>query len=118
MHEQDYADLKAVAEKLATVAIVDANPENWAAHGVKPGEMTERQRGDAYWSRKIASQTLSVLTKVMSVTGMIERATREGAPPDDPAADDAQRINREVEAARRKATRMLKLVHTRPNAAA
>lgn len=117
MKESDYADLKAIAEKLAVVAISDANPDHWFAAGVKPSDMSPEQRAEAYWSRKLASQTLSVLTKVMSVTGMIERATRDGEPPEgSPAAESQSKfLDSEIDAARRKATRMLKLVHSRNN---
>jgi hypothetical protein len=118
MHERDYAEFKAIAEKLALVAIVDANPDNWDASGLTPGAMSQAQRGDAYWCRKLASQTLSVLSKVMNVVGMIERASRAGELPDDPANADAARLHKEINSARRKAGRMLKLVHSRPNVAA
>lgn len=115
MQDSDYARLKHVAEKLAVVAISDADPANWDAPGITPGAMTQKQRGDAYWCRKLAAQTLTVLTKVMTVTGTIERATNSDEPPDFEAAD-AKRVNRQVATARREAKKMLDLVAKRSNA--
>lgn len=111
MHDTDYATLKRIAAKLAIVAASDADPDNWTCPGIKPSSLTESQRGDAYWCRKLAGQTLSVLTKVLSVTGIIERSVRDGVPPDDAETDKQMRDT--VSRARRDAAKMLKLVHSR-----
>ena len=119
MDNRTYAELKAIAEKLAVVVVSDANPENWSAAGKKPAKMTAKERGDAVWSRRLAASSLSVLTKVHSVIGIVERHAGN-RPPEDPidtiVAEETKQLQRRVEEARREAARMLGEVAQRERA--
>lgn len=107
VRDDQYAKLKAIAEKLADVVIHDTNPEHWTGTGKPSKELTQQERGDAYWCRKLAASSLSVLVRVYSVTGMIERAG--GAAPAIPeSAAGETDLDREVAVAEREAQAILK----------
>ena len=119
MNAKTYAELKVIAEKLAVVVIMDANPENWDAAGLAPAKMNNTQRGNAYWSRKLAAQSLTVLTKVSTILGMIERHGPDDVdvtPADDLGAAEAAALKKQIANARRDATRMLAIVAERERA--
>jgi hypothetical protein len=107
VRDDQYARLKDVAEKLADVVIHDANPDNWTATGKASKQMTKDERGDAYWDRKLAAASISVLVRVYSVTGMVERAG--DADPEAPIDDS---LDKEVSAAEREAKRILSKLAT------
>lgn len=90
--------------------IFDANPEHWTAPGKIAKDLTQQERGDAYWCRKLASASLSVLTKVLVVTGMAERRLASNAP--DPIGDDgdAGSLDKEIRRAEREAAKILKRI--------
>lgn len=87
MRIDQFLKLQGLCEKLADVAITDADPATWAAAGLKASEMTQQMRGDAYWSRKMALSTISVLARVQ---GLIHSTQQFGdtPPPSAPAAED------------------------------
>lgn len=59
---QDQIDrLNDLAERLADRFITDADPVNWSAADKLPRDMTQQERGDAYWSKKNAMATGGVL---------------------------------------------------------
>lgn len=68
MREDQLTKLKALSEKLADVVLTDTDPENWAGNGIAPSLLTQQERGDAYWCRKMAVASLSVLHRVNSLT--------------------------------------------------
>lgn len=86
MRVDQFLKLQALSEKLADVAIVDADPATWAGAGLTAGTMTQQQRGDAYWSRKMALSSISVLVRVQ---GLIHSTQQFGdtPPPGAPVAD-------------------------------
>lgn len=84
MNQSQYERLQELSEKLADVAIQDANPEHWVGRGKKPADLTKEERGDAYWCRKIAVSTLSLLSRVHSLIGQVQ--LHGGVMPGAPAA--------------------------------
>lgn len=107
MRDDQYARLKQLAEKLADVVIHDADPEHWTGSGKTAMELTKSERGDAYWCRKLAASSLSVLVRVFSVTGMVERSMGGTAPQIDPEADGPSELEKEVAQAERDAKKIL-----------
>lgn len=109
MNNDKYVRLKEIGEKLAETVIHDANPDNWAGTGKASKDMTQAERGDAYWSRKLAAASLSVLVRVYSVTGMVERAVAGTTEPlaGEPGETD---LEKEVAAAERTANAILERV--------
>jgi len=109
MRIDQFLKLQALSEKLADVAIVDADPATWAGAGLTAGTMTQQQRGDAYWSRKMALSTISVL---MRVQGLIHSTQQLGdtPPPGAPTAepvDEAPNLDTEIAQAEKDAARVL-----------
>lgn len=107
MRDDQYAKLKGLAEKLADTVIGEADPDTWTGNGKKPADLTRDERGDRYWCKKNCAATLSVLMRIYSVAGMVERAAF-GAPqlPAGPAGETD--LDREVSAAEREAQAILK----------
>lgn len=67
--------LKSLSEGLADVVLDEANPENWPGTGKTMAELTREERGDRHWSKKNAAATMTLLVKVMSITGHIQGGT-------------------------------------------
>ena len=53
--------LKELTEKLADRFLMDADPSEWPGDGKSPADLTQQERGDAYWSKKNAMATGGVL---------------------------------------------------------
>ena len=68
MRPDQYEAIQAISERLADVVIADADPSNWIGNNVLPKDLTKEERGDAYWCRKLACASLSVLTRVAYLT--------------------------------------------------
>lgn len=93
--------LSALSEKLADAVLIDADPERWSGYGKAAGEMTKEERGDAYWCRKVAASTISVLTRVERVV-----SDAQGQSDGTPADEDAE-LEKEMSSAEREAERLL-----------
>ncbi len=78
MRQDQFERLLVLQEKIGDVVLVDANPENWTGNGALPKDLTKAERGDAYWCRKQAMATLSLLMRVVTLTGQLQHAN---APP-------------------------------------
>lgn len=68
MREDQITKLKELSEKLADVVLTDTDPDNWSGNGIAPSLLSQQERGDAYWCRKMAVASLSVLHRVNSLT--------------------------------------------------
>lgn len=53
--------LEELAERLADVFLVEADPDNWSGAGKLPRDMDQQTRGDRHWDRKGAMGTGGVL---------------------------------------------------------
>lgn len=83
MREDQKQKLEALAERLADVFIVEADPENWSGAGVIPKDMTQQQRGDRHWDRKGAMGTGGVLRYTLDLIASGQKNTI-----DDPQIQD------------------------------
>lgn len=88
--------LTTLRDELVETALHDADPKLWTGAGKAPAEMSQAERGDAYWCRKMAAATVSLLTKVNNIVNT-HSAPSSGTPKDDGELD------RELAAAEREA---------------
>lgn len=88
--------LEMLRDSLLETAMLDADPERWVGAGKAPIDMTQKERGDAYWCRKMAAATVSLLTKVNSIVNT------HGAPTSGNTKDDDE-LDGELAAAEREA---------------
>lgn len=94
---QDHIErLAALRDELTETALQDADPSLWVGAGKAPADMTQQERGDAYWCRKMATATVSLLTKVHSLI------STHSAPTAGNQKDDGD-LDRELAAAEREA---------------
>lgn len=112
MTPEQYTKLQALSEKLAVVAFVDAEPENWVGYGRLPKDLTQQERGDAYWCRKMALSTLSVLHRVVNLSTQISEQNGAGK---NPALENEQTglLEAEIAAAEKEAGHLLDKLHQR-----
>jgi hypothetical protein len=61
MRQDQLERLNDLAEKLADRFLIEADPDEWPGTGAAPAELTQQQRGDAYWCKKNAMATGGVL---------------------------------------------------------
>lgn len=64
--------LQELSERLADQFILDADPDHWSGAGQKTAEMTQQERGDAYWCRKAAIATGGVLSSTMRLINDVD----------------------------------------------
>lgn len=67
MRPDQLTRLAELRDDLVDTAMTDADPKLWTAAGIAPADMTSEQRGDAYWCRKLAVSTVSLLMKVQNL---------------------------------------------------
>ena len=108
MRDDQYLRLQTLSEKLADVCLFDADPDNWVGAGIAAKALTKEERGDAYWCRKVAASSLSVLGRVEHLIFDITGQWR----PDDPAAQPAL-LDDEIRRAELEGERLLKKLHDR-----
>lgn len=112
MRQDQYLRLQALVEKIAEAIILDADPEFWTAAGIKANELSQEQRGDAYWCRKMASASLSVMTKVLVLTNMVERRMVSDSPIEEKSTEGVD-LGKQIKAAEREAALILKRAQSR-----
>lgn len=120
MRDDQYQRLKSLSEKLTDVVLDEADPASWPGDGmttdawrkleaIDPKE-AQRVRGDRYWSKKNANATLSLLTRVYTITGIIERSVPAPTGEADDRGDD---LDKEIKDAEKEAAKILKKVQAR-----
>lgn len=92
--------LETLRDSLLETAMLDADPKRWVGAGKAPIEMTQKERGDAYWCRKMAAATVSLLTKVNNIVNT------HGAPTSGNTKDDAE-LDGELASAEREAAAII-----------
>ncbi|EJP5180880.1 hypothetical protein NT945_002122 [Salmonella enterica] len=75
MYEDYRTRLTALSDKLTSVVIEEADPDNWSGSKKPVKELTKDERGDRYWDKKNAAASLTLLIKVHSLIGMQSRGT-------------------------------------------
>jgi len=111
LRQDQYEKIQEISERLADVVIADADPVNWTGDGKLPKELTKDERGDAYWCRKMAVATLSVMMRVSNLIGVIQRQTNDGS--EAGVVEDEALLDAEVAAAEKEANRLLDKLNNR-----
>lgn len=117
MRQDQFERLQDLAERLTDQALSDSNPDTWSAAGKTSAEMTKDERGDAYWSRKMAVSTLSVLTKVVNLVGVAQLQSAAGAGAAAVTEGESD-LDREVKAAEAEANKLLDKLNRQQSKAA
>ena len=112
MRDDQYKTLQDLSTKLADVVIFDADPDNWVGAMRPAKDLTRDERGDAYWCRRIATSSLSVLMRVQSAIGIVQHQAKNGLNPVD-VPDVEDDLDKEVAAAEKEAARFLKTLTNR-----
>jgi hypothetical protein len=106
MKPEQIDKLKALSERLTDVLLFDADPENWVGVGIPASQLSREERGDAYWCRRVATASVSVLMRVESLIADV------GAK--HPAfGDDEGDLDTEIAKAEKEAARLLKRLNNR-----
>ncbi|MFM2290171.1 MAG: hypothetical protein RL684_3314 [Pseudomonadota bacterium] len=114
MRDDQYVKFKHLADRLVDVVVDELNPDGWSGAGMTLSEMDKDTRGDRYWSKKNASQTLSILMKMHSLTRMVEQMhmpANEGGAIED---TDAQ-LDKQIRSAEKQAEEIMRRVQARAN---
>lgn len=117
MRDDQYARFKQLAEDLIEVSLSELDPRNWSGAGMTLAELSKQARGDRYWAKKNASQTLTLVIKMQSLAGMMERR-RTDRPDDVPAVTPegetvADELDARIKAAERQAASILERARER-----
>ncbi len=109
MRQDQFEKLQTLSEKLTDVFLVEADPDNWPGSGWKPIELTKDQRGDRYWSKKNAVATLSLISRVASLTNVIRMQGGEPLPPgpEQNGQSEEDGLDAEIREAEKEAQRLL-----------
>ena len=100
MRDDQRKRLQDLSERLADTFILEADPGEWPGDGKPPADLTQQERGDAYWCKKNAMATGGVLRFTLD---LIER-NGPGGPSTDGDADLDKRI-RDAERRAQQATK-------------
>lgn len=106
MTPDQFEKLNALSEKLTDVLLFDADPENWVGVGIPASQLSREERGDAYWCRKVATASVSVLLRVNSIID--DRLSRTK-----PHQEDEADLDKEIAAAEKEALKLLDRLHKR-----
>lgn len=90
--------LRDLSERLADSFILEADPVEWPGNGKPPADLTQQERGDAYWCKKNAMATGGVLRYTLD---LIDKHGASGSP--EGAAQDAD-LDRKIADAQRRAS--------------
>lgn len=106
MRQDQFERLQALSDKLTDVVLTDADPAGWVGNGKLPKDLTQQERGDAYWCRKMAVATLSVLNRVAVLTDIVREQSNAGNGAAKVSAD-AETLDAEIKAAEKDAAKLL-----------
>jgi hypothetical protein len=67
MRPDQVQQLQKLSEDLADRFIGDADSTLWSGAGKTPADMSQQERGDAYWCRKMAMATAGVLRFTLDI---------------------------------------------------
>jgi hypothetical protein len=88
--------LETLRDDLLETAVLDADPRRWVGAGKAPVDMTQKERGDAYWCRKMAAATVSLLARVSNIVNT--HSTPSAGTPKDEVELDGELAAAESEA--------------------
>lgn len=110
MRQDQYEKLQKLSEKLADVLIEELDPTRWIGAGIHVANMDRDTRGDNYWCKKSAGMTLTVLTKLHTVIGMVQRAA---PPPAEDQPGEGEDMDAEIATAEAEALRAIEAAQRR-----
>lgn len=58
-------------DKRTDTVLIETDPDNWPGAGKAIDKHTKQERGDRYWSKKNAAATLTLLTKMHTLIGIL-----------------------------------------------
>lgn len=108
MRDDQKQRLEKLRDDLLETAVVDADPRRWVGAGKAPVDMTQKERGDAYWCRKMAAATVSLLTRVNNIV------STHSAPSAGNAKDEGD-LDKELAAAQREADAIIERMQRNGN---
>lgn len=73
MRDDQITRLQALSESLGEVVIHEVDPANWPGAEKDPADLTQQERGDRYWSKKNAAATMTLLLKVVNISGVLNK---------------------------------------------
>lgn len=117
MREDQQKRLDDLAERLAEVFIVEADPDNWSGAGMLPNQMDRDTRGNRHWDRKGAMGTGGVLRYTLD---LLTHWKEKGAQSDSDQQEmqrDAD-LDKRIEDAERRAERAMKRAMNRAKTSA
>lgn len=109
MRQDQYEKLQKLSEQLADVLVAELDPSSWPGATIPIAHQDRDTRGDRYWFKKNAGMTLTVLTKLHTIIGLVQRT----APPTPEDEDPAEDIEAEVAAAEAEALRAIEAAQRR-----
>lgn len=101
MRQDQIERLKELTEQLADRFLIDADPTEWPDDGRLPAELTQKDRGNAVWCRKMAMATGGVLKTAIDLIAKNAPGPGEGKPGDIANDSDMEKMIADAE---RKAT--------------
>ena len=104
MRPDQIARLHELSEKLADSFIAEADPADWPGSGRSTANLTQQERGDAYWCKRNAMATGGVLRYTLD---LIEH---HATPMSDQAEDHEADMDRNIRDAERRAAAAMQRV--------
>jgi hypothetical protein len=111
MRDDQRKQLEELAERLADVFLVEADPDNWSGAGKLPCDMDPQTRGNRHWDRKGAMGTGGVLRYALDLVKFHQVPNGQGEAEQDADLDkkikDAEKraaaaVNRALDKARKR----------------
>jgi len=90
--------LQDLTEKLADRFLIEADPDEWPGSGTGPADLSQQERGDAYWCKKNAMATGGVLRYTLDLVKSHQSPTGNA----DPVEQDAD-LDRKIKDAEKRA---------------
>lgn len=87
MRQDQQTKLEQIAERLADVFLVEADPDNWTGAGKMPADLSRDERGDRHWDRKGAAGTAGVLMHTLNLISHYRDRRGAGLTPEEAEAD-------------------------------
>lgn len=78
MRPDQYQRLMALDETLMDVFLEEVNPDNWEGSKIPIDQQDSKIRGNRYWHKRNASATLTLVVKVNTMVGILQRNMSEG----------------------------------------
>ncbi len=108
MRTDQFEKIQQLSEKVADVVIKDLDPSGWVGHGQAPNELSRDLRGDAYWCRKMAAASLSLLVRVTTFTNNVLRDNGPQIPGEgEPGAPEDDPLDKEIADAEKEADKLI-----------